>query len=241
MFNKIINDQQSYFKYNNLIEKNTFIDFNNESKILRKTKSLNNIKLDNFCLDYTLDYTTLNYTTLDYTTLDYTNLNDTNLNDTNLNDTNLNDTNLLEKKLINNSNKKRKKQKKEINEFDKNKILMDDIMLDVDKYIIKRGVYNEIKFIIDAFKENNSNIIKTLNKNERKCNIQIACMNKYIDNQVAIYLSNIRNKLYLDIICDFDKLKEEKRLDLYINEEITLIYKDQYSKFVRKLDSYIKL
>ena len=66
-------------------------------------------------------------------------------------------------------------------------------------------------------------------------------MNKYIDNQVAIYLSNIRNKLYLDIICDFDKLKEEKRLDLYINEEITLIYKDQYSKFVRKLDSYIKL
>ena len=100
-----------------------------------------------------------------------------------------------------------------------------------------------MKFIINDFKARNKKIIEieNKNKNNRYINSKIACMNKYIDTQVATYLSDIREKLYLDIISNFDKLKEEKRLDLYINEIMILTYKEEYIQAKRELDAFIKL
>ena len=338
MFNEIIIAQQNYLKYNNLIEKNTFIDFDVEPKILRKTKSLNDIKLkylsteiesekieipftvitskkkksmsskNNNIVDLTIDKNTVSKSEIIEKKYNYSELikeNDSELiegNDSELikeNDSELinfelinegNDSELIKEndpELINEKNdfelikennselikesfntkiiNKKKKQKKneeikkkneeikknndnfkfkEKDEFDEDRLLMNNIMRDVDIDIIKRGVLDEMKFIINNFKAQNKKIIECENKNkknDRYINSKIACMYKHIDTQVAIFLSNIRNKLYLDIVFNFEKLKEEKRLDLYINEVMILEYRDEYIQATRELDAYVKL
>jgi hypothetical protein len=133
---------------------------------------------------------------------------------------------------------------KENDEFDEDRLLMNNIMRDVDIDIIERGIFDEIKFIINNFKAGNKKIIESKYKNKRNnryINSKIACMKKYIDTQVVTYLSNIRNKLYLDIISNFDKLKIEKKLNLYINEVMILTYKNEYILATRELDAFINL
>jgi len=306
--------QQNYLKYNNLIEKNTFIDFHVKPKNLRKTKSLNNIKLNYLSNDYNLTEIESKEIKAPFAVItskrkksimpkdnnivlkseiikesfknkyNYSELINEENNSELINEENnselINEENNSElintennSELINEENnselinepsntkiinKKKKKQKKneenknnndnfkfkEKDEFDEDRILMDNIMRDVDIDIIKKGVLDEMKFIINDFKARNKKIIESENKNKknnRYINSKIACMNKYIDTQVAIYLSDIRNKLYLDIIANFDKLKREKRLDLYINEVMILTYKDEYIQATREFDAFIKL
>ena len=60
-------------------------------------------------------------------------------------------------------------------------------------------------------------------------------------NKLKVNTSNIRNKLYQNIIFNFDKLKEEERLDLYINEVMILTYKDDYIQATREFDAFISL
>ena len=75
---------------------------------------------------------------------------------------------------------------------------MNNIMRDVDIDIIKKGVLDEMKYIIDDFKGRNKRIIKyeNKNKNDRYINSKIAVMKKYIDTQVTIYLYNRRVHLW---------------------------------------------
>ncbi len=90
-------------------------------------------------------------------------------------------------------------------------------------------------------KEHNINIIKSSNKSIRETDRTISCMNKYIDNTLAIFLSNIRNKLYLDIITDFEKLKKDKKLNLYVDDILILVYKNSERKIHRQFSSHIQL
>ena len=132
------------------------------------------------------------------------------------------------------------KQKSKKNKTMTDEELIDDIMLDVDVHIIKTGVYNQITVHIENFRVHNLNILKKIySNNERKLNVNISCMNKYINNSAAIYLSTIRNKIYLKLINNLNKLKEEGLLDIYIDETLILRFKEFEENITRTFHSHI--
>jgi hypothetical protein len=217
-------NQPNYLKENNLTITNTFIDFTidnviERAKKLRRTKSLELIiDTSEFISDIVEDTSEC--------ILDEPILKDTS-------------ESILEKSKIN-KKKSKKKEKKKFNKIIKYTELLDAIMIDVDLYIIKRGIYDVMKEYIDDFKKLHIDKINS-SYSDKKADVMISCMNKYIDNTIAIYLSNIRNKLYLDIVMNFEKLNSEKTLHLYVDETLVLVYKNTERKISRQFSSYIKL
>ena len=145
-----------------------------------------------------------------------------------------------EKRKIN-KEKKRKKDK-EIKEnivFLNDRELMNNIMLDVDRDIIVKGVYNQVEIYINEFKDYNTNIINSLYKDTRKISRMLSCMNKYVDNTTEIYLANIRQKLYLDIITDLDKLKVLRKIKVLVDDILILKFNNTERKITTIFSSYI--
>jgi hypothetical protein len=131
---------------------------------------------------------------------------------------------------------KKKKKKNKLSDDE----LINDIMLDVDIHIIRKGVYNQINIYIERFKNHCLNILKTqYNNNNRKLNVNIICMNKYIDNSTAIYLSKIRNKIYSILIDNLNKLKEEGLLKIFVDETLVLRFKEYEENITRSFQSHI--
>jgi hypothetical protein len=114
-------------------------------------------------------------------------------------------------------------------------------MLDVDLYVIRIGIYDQIKDYINNFKKKSINIINHLyNNNKRKQMISISCMNSSIDLTLAVFLSDIRNKIYLKLITNFNDLKLNGILKLEIDEILILKYKEYEEKIIRKFEYYIR-
>ena len=162
----------------------------------------------------------------------------------------------LIKTIVNKSSLDKKKEKRKINKekkrnldkeikenivFLNNRELMNRIMLDVDKDIIVKGVYNQVEIHINEFKDYNTNIINSLYKDNRKISRMLSCMNKYVDNTTEIYLANIRQKLYLDIISDLDKLKELSKIKVLVDDILILKFNNTERKITIIYSSYIIL
>jgi hypothetical protein len=117
--------------------------------------------------------------------------------------------------------------------------LLQNIMQDIELYIIIKGVYNEIKPSIDYFKNQNIKLIKSTYTNDRDIKRIISCMNTYTDNNTSTYLLNIRKKIYLHVILNLEELKINKKLDIHINETLILKFKNIERKINRNFISQI--
>ena len=219
-YTKLLNEHYFLLKNNGLYIKNTFIDIYCDTKInnLRKCKSLNDLIL--------LDENNINFNNI----IKKKNNNSTKTNNIKKNNNNIDDI-LMELNI-----KNKKKRKKTMTDEE----LIDDIMLDVDVFIIKKGVYDQIEQYIENFRKHNLNILKQIySNNDRKLNANILCVNKYIKTATAIYLSTIRNKIYLKLLNNLEKLKKDKILEIHIEETLILRFKEYEENITRTFQSNI--
>jgi hypothetical protein len=221
-YNTILDRHYLLLKNNGLHIKNTFIDIYSENNInkLRKCKSLNDLIL--------LDDKNINFNHIE--NIKNNNVIKKNKEKKNKNDNNIDDI-LMELNI-----KNKKKKRKTLTDEE----LINDIMIDVDVFIIKKGVYDQINEHIENFRKRNKNILlKMYNDNDRKLNVNILCVNKYIKTATAIYLSTIRNKIYLYLINNLEKLKKEKILKIYIEETLILRFREYEENITRTFESHI--
>ncbi len=204
-------NQPNYLKENNLTITNTFIDFSTDN-VIERAKKLRRTKSLELIIE-TIDTSECISYTKEFKDIEESKID---------------------------IKKSKKKNKNKVKKIIKYKELMDAIMLDVDLYIIKRGIYDVMKEYIDEFKKLHIDKIKS-SHSDKKADVMISCMHKYIDNTIATYLSNIREQLYLDIVMNFEKLNSEKTLHLYVDETLVLVYKNTERKINRQFSSYIKL